>query len=70
MRILHFLIIFLTGLLFISSNASSQSISLGQLQQVKVSELSDSEITEAWNKIQELGISDEEAYKLLEQKTT
>ncbi|HEY0668641.1 MAG TPA: SLBB domain-containing protein, partial [Sphingobacteriaceae bacterium] len=68
MRIKYFLIIFTTLLLYLSGSAVSQTIPLSQLKEVKVNQLSDAQITEAWKKIQELGISDQDAYKLLEQK--
>lgn len=46
----------------------AQGISLDKLQNVKVNQLSDAQITEAWKKIQDLGIPEQDAYKLLEQR--
>ncbi|SKB93145.1 SLBB domain-containing protein [Daejeonella lutea] len=68
MRIKFILYILLAGLIFSFQPASAQSFSLDQIQNVKVSQLSDAQIIEAWKKIQELGLSEQDAYKLMEQK--
>jgi hypothetical protein len=70
MRILFSTKLFTLFLLFaaIQVNAQSQSMSLDRLQSIKVNELSDQQITQAWNKIQELGVTEQEAYKLLEER--
>lgn len=68
MRIKLLLYILITGLVFSFQQSRAQSISLEKLQNVKVNELTDAQITEAWKKIQDMGIPEQEAYKLLEQK--
>lgn len=68
MRIKYLIYLLFIGLLFSSRQSMSQSLSLDKLQAVKVSMLSDSQISEAWKKIQDLGIPEQEAYKLLEQR--
>src|SRR6476660_3125765 len=55
MRIKFILYILLAGLILSFQPASAQSFSLDQIQNVKVSQLSDGQIIEAWKKIQELG---------------
>ena len=70
MRILFPTKLFTLFLLFVAIevNAQSQSMSLDRLQSIKVNELSDQQITQAWNKIQELGVTEQEAYNLLEER--
>ena len=68
MRIKHYIYILIAGLVLSFQQSQAQSISLDQLQNVKVNQLSDAQITEAWRKIQDLGIPEQEAYKLMEQK--
>ncbi len=65
MQIKHLLYTLLFALLLFTKPALAQSISLKNLPNVKVSELSDEEITQAWGKLQESGASEEDAYKLL-----
>ncbi|MCX2481825.1 SLBB domain-containing protein [Pedobacter sp. MC2016-15] len=57
-------------ILFVSFHDSKaqQAISMSNIQNIKVSELTDEQITQAWKKIQETGVSEKEAYKLMEQK--
>lgn len=66
MRIKFFLFILISGIIISFQDLYAQGISLNQLQSVKVNQLSDAQITEAWKKIQDLGIPEQEAYKLLE----
>ncbi len=68
MRVKFILYILLAGLILFGQTASAQSFSLDQIQNVKVSQLSDAQIAEAWKKMQELGLSEQDAYKLMEQK--
>ncbi|MGV3684518.1 MAG: SLBB domain-containing protein [Daejeonella sp.] len=68
MRIKFVLYILLAGLILSSQAASAQSFSLDQIQNVKVSQLSDTQIKEAWKKMQDLGIPEQDAYKLMEQR--
>lgn len=69
MRI-KFLSILLFTFLTVSYHESKaqQAISLSNIQNIKVSELSDDQITQAWKKLQETGVSEKDAYKLMEQK--
>lgn len=68
MRIKFFIYILITGLVLSFQQSRAQNISLDKLQNVKVNQLTDAQITEAWKKIQDLGIPEQEAYKLLEQR--
>ncbi|MFA6945775.1 MAG: SLBB domain-containing protein [Pedobacter sp.] len=69
MRIKYLLYILFIGLLFSFQQANAQgSLPLDKLQTVKVSLLTDAQISEVWKKIQDLGIPEQEAYKLLEQR--
>lgn len=68
MRIKLLVYILITGLVLICQQGMAQGISLDKLQNVKVNQLSDAQIAEAWKKIQDLGIPEQDAYKLLEQR--
>lgn len=68
MRVKYFLYILITGLVLSSQFGFSQSLKMDQIQNVKVSQLSDAQIKEAWKKLQDLGIPEQETYKLLEQR--
>lgn len=68
MRIKTITYIFILGLSLFYLQSSAQSIPLDQIQNIKVSMLSDAQITEAWKKIQSSGIPEQEAYKMMEQK--
>ncbi|QQL50868.1 SLBB domain-containing protein [Mucilaginibacter ginkgonis] len=46
----------------------AQDVSVGNLSSLKVSDLSDDKITAIWNKLEESGLSETEAYKLMIQK--
>ena len=68
MRIKCHIYLLFAGMFLSSQFSYGQNLSLDKLQNVKVSMLSDSQITEAWKKIQDLGIPEQEAYKLLEKR--
>ena len=51
-----------------SFRSNAQSISMSDIQNVKVSQLSDEQIGQAWKKLQESGVPESEAYKLMIQK--
>ncbi|MBM3402417.1 MAG: hypothetical protein FJY21_08940 [Bacteroidetes bacterium] len=68
MQIKLFIYILIIGLVLSFQQSRAQSISLDKLQNVKVNQLSDAQIAEAWKKIQDLGIPEQDAYKLLEQR--
>lgn len=68
MRIKFVLYILLAGLILSGQAASAQNFSLDQIRNVKVSQLSDAQIKEAWKKMQDLGIPEQDAYKLMEQR--
>ncbi|WP_395627365.1 SLBB domain-containing protein [Daejeonella sp.] len=68
MRIKLFLFILVSSIIFSFQTTYAQGISLDKLQSVKVNQLSDAQINEAWKKIQDLGIPEQEAYKLLESR--
>ncbi|ATP57983.1 hypothetical protein CPT03_16685 [Pedobacter ginsengisoli] len=50
------------------STSRAQTISMSDIQNVKVSQLSDDQITQAWNKLKESGVPEQEAYKMMLQK--
>lgn len=68
MQIKLFIYILVIGLVLSFQQSRAQSISLDKLQNVKVNQLSDAQIAEAWKKIQDLGLPEQDAYKLLEQR--
>ena len=68
MRIKFFIYILLAGLIVSVQPIHAQSISLDKIQSVKVNQLSDEQITEVWKKIQDLGLPEQDAYKLMEQR--
>ena len=68
MRNQYLFYIFLIFLIFSSSCVKAQSMSLSDLPNIKVSQLNDDQIRLAWKKLQDSGISEQDAYKLLLQK--
>ncbi len=68
MRIKYVLFILLILLTATYQQSNAQSFSLSNIQNVKVSQLSDDQITELWKKIQDSGLSEDQAYKLMAQK--
>ncbi|MBC7743605.1 MAG: SLBB domain-containing protein [Flavobacterium sp.] len=48
--------------------ATAQTITMGDIQNVKVSQLSDEQITQVWNKLKESGVPEEEAYNLMQSR--
>lgn len=72
MRIKHILIIVLIAITLpvVKSYAqdASSGLSMSNLGQVKVSQLSDEQIQQAWKKLQDSGIPEDQAYKLLQQR--
>ena len=68
MRIKYVLFILLILLTATYQQSNAQSFSLSNIQNVKVSQLSDDQITQLWKKIQDSGLSEDQAYKLMAQK--
>lgn len=68
MRIKYLLYISFVALLFFSIQAMAQEVSMSNIQDVKVAQLSDEQITQAWKKLQSSGVSEQDAYKLMIQK--
>ncbi|HEY8928018.1 MAG TPA: SLBB domain-containing protein [Mucilaginibacter sp.] len=68
MRIKHLLYILFFALIAIANEAIAQEVSLSNIQNIKVSQLTDEQITAAWKKLQDSGVSEQDAYKLLVQK--
>ncbi|HEY1063507.1 MAG TPA: hypothetical protein VGE44_17575, partial [Daejeonella sp.] len=68
MRLKFSICILTTVLVLTYQQSRAQSISLDKLQNIKVNQLSDAQISEAWKKIQDLGLAEQDAYKLMEQK--
>ncbi|NRF39168.1 SLBB domain-containing protein [Pedobacter foliorum] len=50
------------------AKGQAQTVSMSDIQNVKVSQLSDAQIKQAWDKLQESGVPEQEAYKLMLQK--
>lgn len=67
MRAKHLLYILIVGFSFLSVQVHAQSFTLDQIPTLKVNLLSDAQITEAWKKLQDLGMSEQDAYKLMAQ---
>ncbi len=63
MRIKYLFYILFLGLIITSQQVAAQS--LADIKGMKVSQASDEQITQAWKKIQESGIAEEDAYKLM-----
>ncbi|MEP6611189.1 MAG: hypothetical protein ABJA76_04875 [Mucilaginibacter sp.] len=68
MRIKYLLFILLFALMAFSTGAIAQEVSLANIQNIKVGALSDEQITMAWKKLQDSGVSEQDAYKILIQK--
>jgi len=68
MRIKHLLYILFFALIAIADSAIAQEVSLSNIQNIKVAQLTDEQITAAWKKLQDSGVSEQDAYKLLVQK--
>jgi protein involved in polysaccharide export with SLBB domain len=68
MRFKYLLYILLFSLIIHSKQVFAQNISMSNIQNVKVSQLSDEQITEVWKKLQDSGVSEQEAYKLIQQR--
>ena len=60
--------IFIFSLLLPLCSLQAQEISMSNIQNVKVGQLSDAQITQVWTKLKESGIPEQEAYKLMQQK--
>lgn len=65
MRIKYFIYFLFFALLFSSQSTFSQEISLNNIQNFKVEQASDEQITKLWDKIQSMGLSEQEAYKAM-----
>lgn len=68
MRFKFLLYLFFISLIIFSKRSVAQSMSMADLPNLKVNQLDDNQITAAWKKLQDLGISEQDAYKLLLQK--
>jgi protein involved in polysaccharide export with SLBB domain len=68
MRIKYVLFILLILLTATYRQSNAQGVSLNDIQNVKVNQLSDDQITQLWKKLQDSGLSEDAAYKLMLQK--
>lgn len=68
MRIFYLFYIFFIFLIISSTCVLAQSMSMSDLPNIKVSQLNDDQIRQAWKKLQDSGISEQDAYKILLQK--
>ncbi|MDB5159536.1 MAG: hypothetical protein JWR50_4243 [Mucilaginibacter sp.] len=65
MRIKYLFYILFLSLIFIAGQSKAQGISLSDLKSMKVSQASDEQIIQAWKKIQDAGLSEQQAYELM-----
>ena len=68
MRFRYLLYILLFALLMPPKQIFAQELSLSNIQNIKIAQLSDEQITQVWKKLQDSGIPEQEAYKLMLQK--
>ncbi len=68
MRIKYLLYTLFFTLILFAKQTIAQGISMNDISNVKVSQLTDEQITQAWKKIQDMGVSEQDAYKILIQK--
>lgn len=68
MRIKHILYFLFFALLISSRSTFAQEISLNNIQNLRVEQASDEDITKWWNKLQDSGLSEQEAYKAMAAK--
>lgn len=68
MRIKLLPIILLALFTLFAAETKAQAVSMSNIQNIKISQLSDEQIIQVWNKLEETGIPEKEAYKLMEQK--
>jgi protein involved in polysaccharide export with SLBB domain len=65
-KYLYYILLFLFVSVTVKVNA--QNMSMSNIQNVKVSQLSDAQIKQAWDKLEETGIPEDQAYKMMVQK--
>jgi protein involved in polysaccharide export with SLBB domain len=68
MRIKYLLYLLFFTLIISVKQSTAQELSMSNIQNVKVSQLSDDQVTQLWKKIQDSGASPDEAYKIMIQK--
>jgi len=68
MRIKYLIYIFSIALILFSNKLIAQGMSMNDIPNIKVSQLTDEQITQAWKKLQDSGVSEQDAYKVLAQK--
>jgi len=68
MRIKILSILIFSLFIFNFQQAQAQAISMSNIQNIKVNQLTDEQITQAWTKLQSSGLSADQAYKMMEQK--
>lgn len=68
MRSNFLLLLFFTGFLFFAHHVSAQTISVDNLQKLKVNQLSDQQILEVWKRFQASGLSEADAMRILAQR--
>ena len=69
MRIKFIILISLMGCIFLNTKPlSAQTLSLENIQNIKISQLSDQQILDIWQKFQTSGMSEEIAYQQLKQR--
>jgi protein involved in polysaccharide export with SLBB domain len=70
MRIKYLFYILFFSLIIVSKQGIAQGLSMSDLKEIKVNQLSDEQIIQAWKKIQDAGLSEQDAYKLMARNGT
>jgi protein involved in polysaccharide export with SLBB domain len=65
MRVKYLFYILFFSLIFVTRQGMAQSLSMSDLKTMKVSQATDEQITQAWKKLQDSGMSEQEAYSML-----
>jgi protein involved in polysaccharide export with SLBB domain len=68
MRVYFRLFIVLFTFCIFFKQASAQQFSMSDLKNAQISQASDEQIIQAWKKMQDAGVSEQDAYKILQQK--
>ena len=62
------IILFIFAAILFQQKSFAQSLSLNNIQNFKINQLSDDQITQIWKKLQDYGLSETEGYKLMADK--
>jgi protein involved in polysaccharide export with SLBB domain len=65
MRVKYLFYILFFSLIIVTRQGMAQSLSMSDLKTMKVSQATDEQITQAWKKLQDSGLSEQDAYSLM-----